>query len=115
MRATMLDELNRPYVQTARAKGLRESKLLVRYPVRVALNPIASTIGWQLPRIISGQTITAVVLDLPTIGPVLFRSLMQQDMFLASSTVLIITALAIVGTFISDLLLVWLDPRIQYQ
>jgi len=115
MRATVLDEINKPYVQTARAKGLKESRLLVKYPVRVALNPIASTIGWQLPAIFSGQTITAVVLDLPTIGPVLFRSLMQQDMFLASSTVLIVTALAIVGTFISDLLLAWLDPRIQYE
>jgi peptide/nickel transport system permease protein len=114
MRATLLDELHKPYVQTARAKGLREGKLLVKYPIRVALNPIASTVGWALPGLFSGQTIISIVLDLPTIGPILLRSLMTEDMFLAASTLFITTALTLVGTLISDMLLVWLDPRIQY-
>jgi peptide/nickel transport system permease protein len=114
MRATLLDELHKPYVQTARAKGLKESRLLVKYPIRVALNPIASTIGWSLPGLFSGQTIISIVLDLPTIGPILLRSLMTEDMFLAASTLFITTALTLVGTLLSDLLLAWLDPRIQY-
>jgi peptide/nickel transport system permease protein len=114
MRAMLLDELRRPYVQTARAKGLRETKLLVKYPIRVALLPIASTIGWALPGIFSGSTIVAIVLDLPTIGPLLFKSLTTEDMFLAASTVLITTTLTLIGTFISDILIAWLDPRIQY-
>jgi len=114
MRAMLLDELRRPYVQTARAKGLRETKLLVKYPIRVAILPIASTIGWALPGIFSGSTIVAIVLDLPTIGPLLFKSLTTEDMFLAASTVLITTTLTLIGTFISDILIAWLDPRIQY-
>lgn len=113
MRGMMLDELNRPYVTTARAKGLSEMRVLVKYPIRVALNPIVSTIGWSLPNIFSGMTIAAIVLGLPTIGPILYQALQQQDMFLASSTVLIITALTIIGTLISDVLLAWLDPRIR--
>lgn len=115
MRATLLDELNRPYVDTARAKGVSEWRLLFRYPVRVALNPIASTMGWVLPAMFSGATITAIVLSLPTVGPILLQSLMNQDMFLAASIVLILTALTIIGTFISDLLLIWLDPRIRLE
>jgi peptide/nickel transport system permease protein len=114
MRATLLDEIHKPYVQTARAKGLTEGQVLRRYPIRVALNPIASTIGWQLPNIFSGSTIVAIVLDLPTIGPVLLRALMTEDMFLAASTIMITTALTLIGTLLSDLLLGWLDPRIQY-
>jgi peptide/nickel transport system permease protein len=113
MRATLLDEIHKPYVQTARAKGLTEGQVLMRYPIRVALNPIASTIGWQLPNIFSGQTIVSIVLDLPTIGPVLLRALMTEDMFLAASTIMITTALTLIGTLLSDLLLGWLDPRIQ--
>jgi peptide/nickel transport system permease protein len=113
MRATLLDEIHKPYVQTARAKGLTEGKVLMRYPIRVALNPIASTIGWQLPAIFSGQTIVSIVLDLPTIGPVLLRALMTEDMFLAASTIMITTALTLIGTLLSDILLGWLDPRIQ--
>lgn len=115
MRATLLDELNRPYVETARAKGLSEIQLLFKYPVRIALNPIASTVGWLLPSMFSGSTIVAIVLNLPTIGPLLFQALMTEDMYLAASTVLISTALTLVGTFISDLLLVWLDPRIRLE
>ena len=113
MRATMLDELNQPYVETARAKGVSEWKLLFRYPVRVALNPIISTIGWLLPTMFSGAVITAIVLNLPTVGPVLLQSLVTEDMFLAAGIVLILTALTIIGTFLSDLLLMWIDPRIR--
>jgi peptide/nickel transport system permease protein len=115
MRAMLLDELNKPYVTTARAKGLTESRLLLKYPIRLALNPIASTIGWALPAIFSGQTIVAIVLDLPTIGPVLFQALMNEDMFLAASTIMITTTLTIIGTLISDILLAWLDPRIRFE
>jgi peptide/nickel transport system permease protein len=114
MRATLLDEMSKPYVQTARAKRLKENRLLIKYPIRVALNPIASTIGWTLPALFSGETIIAIVLDLPTIGPVLLRALMTEDMFLAASTLFITTALTLVGTLLSDMLLAWLDPRIQY-
>jgi peptide/nickel transport system permease protein len=113
MRATLLDELNKPYVETARAKGVSEWRLVLKYPVRVALNPIASTIGWLLPAMFSGATITAIVLNLPTVGPLLLESLLTEDMFLAAGILLILTALTIIGTFISDLVLMWLDPRIR--
>jgi peptide/nickel transport system permease protein len=115
LRGTLLDELSKPYVVTARAKGVAESKLLFKYPVRIALNPIASSIGWQLPRIISGSTIVSIVLDLPTTGPILFRSLMSQDMFMAGSIVMVLGILTIIGTLISDVLLVALDPRIRFE
>jgi len=115
MRGCLLDELLRQYVITARAKGMPERKLLFKYPVRVAINPIISTIGWTLPAIISGQTITAIVLCLPTIGPLLFGALKAQDMYLAGSSVLIVGFLTIVGTFVSDILLVLVDPRIRYE
>lgn len=115
MRATLLDELGKPYVETARAKGVSEWRLLLKYPVRVALNPIASTIGWLLPAMFSGATITAIVLNLPTVGPLLLQSLQTEDMFLAAGIVLILTALTIVGTFVSDLVLMWVDPRIRME
>ena len=115
MRAMLLDELPKPYVQTARAKGLKERRLLVKYPVRVALLPIVSTVGWALPGIFSGSTIVGIVLDLPTIGPLMFEALIREDMYLASSCLLISCALTLVGTFISDLFLAWLDPRIRYE
>ncbi len=115
MRGTMLDELRKQYVITARAKGVSERALLFKYPVRVAVNPIISTLGWQLPRIISGATITAVVLSLPTAGPLLLRALMSQDMYLAGSFILILATLTVIGTLISDILLAWLDPRIRYR
>jgi peptide/nickel transport system permease protein len=115
MRATLLDELNKPYVETARAKGLAEGRLLFKYPVRIALNPIASTAGWLLPAMFSGSTIVAIVLNLPTIGPLLYQALMTEDMFLAGGTVLISTVLTVVGTFVSDVVLVWLDPRIRFE
>jgi len=115
MRATLLDELRKQYVITARAKGVAERTLLFKYPVRVAINPLISTIGWRLPQIVSGATITAVVLCLPTTGPLLLRSLMFQDMYLAGSLILILATLMVIGTLISDILLVWLDPRIRYE
>ena len=115
MRANLLDELNKPYVITARSKGLRENHLLWKYPVRHALNPFISTIGFLLPALVSGQTIVSIVLNLPTAGPVLYQALMQQDQFVAAGFILLLSGLTIVGTFISDVLLAWLDPRIRLQ
>ena len=115
MRANLLDELNRPYVVTARAKGLTERKLLLKYPVRLALNPFISTVGWVLPAILSGEAIIGVVLSLPTEGPLLLHALQSQDMYLAGSLLLLLTVLTVVGTLISDILLAWLDPRIRYR
>ena len=115
MRGTLLDELNKQYVITARAKGVAEGKLLFRYPVRMALNPIVSTVGWQLPRIVSGETIVAIVLSLPTTGPLLFKALISQDMFLAGSIVMFLGILTLIGTFLSDILLIVVDPRIRFE
>jgi len=115
MRGCLLDELKKQYVITARAKGVAERTLLFKYPVRAAINPIISTIGWTLPGIVSGETITAIVLSLPTTGPLLFRALMSQDMYLAGSTIMFLCFLTVIGTFISDLLLAWVDPRIRYE
>ena len=113
MRATLLDELGKQYVITARAKGVSERALLFKYPVRVAINPMVSTIGWLLPVIVSGSTITALVLGLPTTGPLLFRALRFEDMFVASTLLLFLNTLTIIGTFVSDILLVVVDPRIR--
>jgi peptide/nickel transport system permease protein len=115
MRANLLDELHKPYVVTARAKGLSEYKLLLKYPVRVALNPFVSTLGWTLPTLVSGAAIISIVLSLPTTGPLLLRALMSQDMYLAGSFILMLSTLTVVGTLISDILLAWLDPRIRYE
>ncbi len=115
MRANMLDELGKPYVTTARAKGLSEFRLLVKYPVRLALNPFISTIAWLLPNLVSGSIIVAIVLNLPTAGPLLLQSLMSQDMYLAGAFVLLICALTLVGTLISDVLLALADPRIRLE
>ena len=113
MRANLLDELNKPYVMTARAKGLSEWRLVLRYPVRLAFNPLVSTIGWYLPALFSGSLIVATVMNLPNIGPLLLRALVNQDMYLAGSILLIYCMLTIVGTLLSDILLAWLDPRIR--
>jgi len=115
MRANLLDELQKPYVEMARAKGLSEWRLVLKYPVRLAINPLISTIGWYLPLLFSGSVIVATVLNLPTIGPMLLRALTNQDMFLAGAIVLIYCFLAIVGTLLSDILLAWLDPRIRME
>jgi peptide/nickel transport system permease protein len=113
MRANLLDELRRPYVVTARAKGLAERRVIMKYPVRAALNPFASTIGYLLPFVVSGSVIVSVVLSLPTVGPLLLRSLVSQDMLLASTIILLLGILTVIGTFISDLVLMWIDPKIR--
>jgi peptide/nickel transport system permease protein len=115
MRANLLDELHKPYVTTARAKGLSEWRLLLRYPVRIALNPFVSTVGWSLPRLISGAIIVSVVLSLPTTGPLFLQALKSQDMYLAGSFILMLSTLTVIGTLVSDILLAWLDPRVRYD
>lgn len=114
LRANLLDELRKPYVVAARARGVPERRLLRRYPLRVALNPFVSTVGWVLPLIFAGDVIVGQVLGLPTIGPVLLQALRNQDMFLAGSLIMILSVLTVVGTLISDFLLGWLDPRIRF-
>jgi peptide/nickel transport system permease protein len=114
MRGNLLDELRKQYVITARAKGLPEGKLIFKYPVRIAINPLISTIGWMLPGIISGETLVSIVLNIQTVGPVLLRAVMSQDMYLAGSITLILSILTVVGMLISDILLAWADPRIRY-
>ena len=115
MRANLLDELRKPYVVTARSKGLPESTVILKYPVRVALNPFASTIGYTLPYIVSGSIIVSIVLGLPTVGPLLLKALIAQDMFLAGTIVLLLGVMTVIGTLISDILLVWIDPRIRIE
>jgi peptide/nickel transport system permease protein len=115
MRANLLDELRKPYVVTARSKGLPESRVILKYPVRVALNPFASTIGYTLPYIVSGSIIVSLVLGLPTVGPLLLKALIAQDMFLAGTIVLLLGVMTVIGTLISDILLVWIDPRIRLE
>lgn len=115
LRANLLDELDKPYVVTARAKGMRELHLILKYPTRVALNPFVSTIGIVLPQLVSGTVIVSLVLSLPTVGPLLLRALQAQDLFLASAILLVLATLTVLGTLISDLLLAWLDPRIRLQ
>ena len=115
MRANLLDELRKPYVVTARSKGLPEPRVIVKYPVRLALNPFASTIGYTLPYIVSGSIIVSLVLGLPTVGPLLLKALISQDMFLAGTIVLLLGLMTVIGTLISDILLVWIDPRIRLE
>ncbi len=115
LRANLLDELNKPYMEMARAKGMSEWRLIVKYPLRLAINPLVSSLGWYLPLIFSGSLIVATVLNLPTIGPLLLRSLIGQDMFLAGAIVLSYFGLAVIGTLLSDILLAWLDPRIRME
>jgi len=115
MRANLLDELKKPYVTTARAKGVPSLKLLLKYPVRIAINPFISTIGLLLPALLSGEAIVAVVLNLPTTGPLLVQSLISQDMYLAGSLIMLLSVLTVVGMLLSDLLLAWVDPRIRYE
>jgi len=113
VRANLLDELRKPYVVMGRAKGLPETKLIMKYPFRIAMNPVASTIGWMLPGLVNGELLTSMVLGLPTMAPLFVGALMSQDMFLAGSVVLILSSLTLVGTLISDFVLAWIDPRIR--
>ncbi|MHA7874254.1 ABC transporter permease [Roseivivax sp.] len=115
MRANLLDELNKPYVTTARAKGMSEIRLIFKYPIRIALNPFVSTVGWVLPNLVSGAVIVSVVLNLPTVGPLLLNSLQSQDMYLAGAFILLLSVLTLVGTIVSDILLALLDPRIKLE
>lgn len=115
MRANLLDELRKPYVVAARARGLPEWKVILKYPTRVALNPFISTVGWVLPTLVSGSVIVAVVLSLPTAGPLLLRSLLSQDMYLAGGFILLLSVLTMIGTLASDVLLALVDPRIRYS
>jgi ABC-type dipeptide/oligopeptide/nickel transport system permease component len=113
MRANLLDELKKPYVTTARAKGVRPLRLMLRYPVRLALNPFVSSVGALFPQLVSGGAIVAMVLSLPMIGPTLFDALIAEDVYLAGSMLMVLSLLGVVGTLVSDLLLLWLDPRIR--
>ena len=115
MRANLLDELRKPYVVTARAKGMSERRAILKYPVRVALNPFASTIGYLFPYVVSGSIIVSLVLSLPTVGPLLLKALIAQDMFLAGTIILMLGVMTVIGTFISDLVLMWIDPRIRVE
>ncbi len=114
MRATMLDELSKPYVDTARAKGLPEGRLTIKYPARVAINPIVSKLGWMIPIIVSSEAVVSIVADIPTTGPLLLRALLAQDMYLAGAIILLLAFLTVVGTLISDILLALIDPRIRH-
>jgi peptide/nickel transport system permease protein len=115
LRANLLDELDKPYVVTARAKGLTETRLLVKYPIRAALNPFVSSLGYVLVGIVSGEAIISVVLNLPTTAPLLLQALKAQDMYLAASFILMLSVLTVIGTLLSDILLAVLDPRIRYR
>ena len=115
MRANMLDELKKPYVITAMAKRVLPFKLLMKYPVRLALNPFISGIGGIFPSLVSGRAIVAMALSLPTVGPLMLDSLMKEDMYLAGSMLMVLSLLGVLGTLVSDLLLLWLDPRIRME
>ena len=115
LRANLLDELQKPYVVTARAKGVRPAKLVLKYPFRIAINPFISTLGLQLPALVSGEAIVSIVLNLPTTGKMLLDALLAQDMYLAGSVVMLLAILILIGLLLSDLLLAWIDPRIRYE
>jgi peptide/nickel transport system permease protein len=115
MRANLLDELRKPYVVTARAKGLTERRAILKYPVRAALNPFASSIAYLFPYLVSGSIIVSLVLGLPTVGPLLLQALVAQDMFLAGTIVLLLGVMTVIGTLVSDVLLMWIDPRIRLE
>ena len=115
LRSQLLDEFQKQYVITARAKGVREGRLIRKYPFRMALNPVISGIGGLLPEIVSGSAIVSIVLGLPTTGPLLLRALIAQDTYAAASMLMMLSFLTVLGVFISDLLLMWLDPRIRFE
>lgn len=115
MRGNLLDVLGQPFVQTARAKGLKESIVVVKHAVRIAINPLISILGMSLPDIISGATIVSIVLGLPTIGPLLLRSLLNEDIYLAGTLIMMTSILLVIGNLLSDIALAWADPRIRYE
>jgi peptide/nickel transport system permease protein len=113
LRANLLDELRQPYVTTARAKGLPTWRVVTKYPMRVAVNPLVSSMGFLLPDIVSGTIIVSLIFSLPTVGPLLLQALLAQDMFLAGAIVLLLGTLTVIGVLLSDLLLAWIDPRVR--
>jgi ABC-type dipeptide/oligopeptide/nickel transport system permease component len=115
MRANLLDELQKPYVTTARAKGVRPVRLLLKYPGRMALNPFVSGLGAMFPQLVSGGAIVALVLSLPMVGPTMLDALLVEDVYLAGSMLVVLSLMGVVGTLVSDLLLLWLDPRIRLE
>ena len=115
LRANMLDELSKPYVETARAKGMPPARMLTKYPLRMAFNPFVADIGNLLPAMVSGSVLVSVVLALPTLGPILLGALKSQDQFLAAFVLMFVALLTLIGTMISDMLLLLLDPRIRYE
>lgn len=115
LRASLLDELKKQYVTTARAKGLPEWRVILEYPIRIAFNPIISTIGWMLPAMVGGELVVSKVLNIPTVGPMMLDAVTSQDMYLAGGFVLILCSLTIIGTLVSDILLAWADPRIRFD
>lgn len=115
LRNNLLDELGKPYVVAARSKGISTIRLLFKYPVRLALIPFVSTVGWQLPKMVSGEAVTSTVLSLPTAGPLMLGALRSQDMYLAGSFLLLLATLTMIGTLLSDILLVLVDPRIRFE
>jgi peptide/nickel transport system permease protein len=114
LRANLLDELNKQYVVTGRAKGLPPFRLLVKYPLRISLNPFIADIGSLLPELISGSVVVSVVMSLPITGPILLQALRSQDMYLAGSFLMFMAVLTVIGIFVSDLALAFLDPRIRF-
>lgn len=115
MRGNLLDELRKPYVTTAKSKGVRPFRLLIKYPVRLALNPFISGIGALFPQLVSGGAIVAIVLSLPMVGPMLLEGILAEDVYLAASMLMVLSLLGVIGTLVSDLLLLWLDPRIRFE
>jgi ABC-type dipeptide/oligopeptide/nickel transport system permease component len=115
MRANLLDELKKPYVTAARARGVRPLRLLFKYPVRVALNPFVSGIGHLFPQLVSGGAIVGIVLSLPIVGPLQIEALVGEDTYLAGSMLMVLSLLSVFGTLVADLLSLWLDPRIRYE
>jgi peptide/nickel transport system permease protein len=115
MRGNLLDILGQPFVQTARAKGLKESVVVVKHAVRIAINPLITIFGMSLPNILSGSTIVSIVLGLPTVGPLLLRSLLSEDIYLAGTLLMMFSLLLIIGNILADIALAWADPRIRYE
>ena len=115
IRGNLLDEFKKPYVITAMAKGVRPFKFLMKYPVRLTLNPFISGIGGIFPSLVSGCAIVAMVLSLPTIGPLMLDSLMKEDIYLTGSILMVLSLLGVLGSLVRDLLLLWLDPRIRME
>lgn len=115
MRGNLLDVLGEPFVRTARAKGLKESVVVVKHAARIAINPLISMMGMSLPEILSGTTIISIVANLPTVGPLLLQSLQDEDMYLAGTILLLMSVLLIIGNLVADIALAWADPRIRYE